>query len=345
MTDIFISIIKNIDYTIPILCIKAMAFIIGFFLVSIILANFYVALYHFLFNTKYGYRTKFISIFGLVFTKKDNKWIKIFYQPSPLCASFPTIDSNNIQEDYLKKEKELTYSERYTKLFLSIIILILTLKPIIAFFKGEALSLIELFFIGFSTGMVFHSISHIGISNYVYGKLYKGLLGYIHDKSEILRKDNSFENLELKPIEELPYKFPSEMEKIFYYLFYCTYLLSLNKREEMRKVSNDMSDILFNKNMNLAYYLAYYWLVFYYSEIKTNKEKADCFFKKIEPIINNDEDSNAKRVLAYYHYRINKDSEKAKKLIEEGLSRIDQYAFGADRTLEKDLMIKLKKEI
>ena len=95
----------------------------------------------------------------------------------------------------------------------------------------------------------------------------------------------------------------------------------------------------------LCYYLAFYWLVFYYSEIKTDKEKAEDFFKKIEPIIINDEDSNAKRVLAYYYYRINNDAEKAKSFIEEGLSTIDNFSFGSDRALEKDLLLKLKNEI
>lgn len=349
MRDILIKIIKNVDYTVPIFCIKAMAFITGFFLVATILVNLYTALYNFIFAKKYGYKIKFLTIFGLVFTKIDNKWKKILYKSSPLSVAIPIIDSNNIQKNYLEKEKQLAYSERFSKLFLSIIIFALTLQPIIGFLKGESISLINLFFIGFSTGMLFHSINHIGISLYLYEKLYKGIMSYIHSKTELLLNGESIENLDLKPIEELPYKSPSEMEKIYYYLFYSSYLLSLNKIEEINKISLEMTDIILKKNTNivnyLCNYLAYYWLIFYYSEIKTDKEKADCFFKKIEPIIINDEDPNAKRVLAYYFYRINKDAEKAKSLIEEGLSRIDTFSFGPDRAFEKKLLIKLKDEI
>ncbi len=127
--------------------------------------------------------------------------------------------------------------------------------------------------------MIFHSINHIGISIYVYEKLYKGILSYIHSKTELLLNGESLNNLDLKPIEELPYKSPSEMEKIYYYLFYSSYLLALNKIEEMNKISLEMTDILMKKNTNivnyLCYYLAFYWLVFYYSEIKTDKEKAE----------------------------------------------------------------------
>ena len=109
--------------------------------------------------------------------------------------------------------------------------------------------------------------------------------------------------------------------------------------EEIKRISLEMTDILRKNNTNivnyLCNYLAYYWLIFYYSEIETDKEKADDYFKKIEPIICNDEDSNAKRILAYYYYRLYNDSEKAKSLIEEGLSRIDKFSFGPDRALEK----------
>lgn len=349
MLDILSAILKSVDYTIPIFCIRAMAFIIGFFLVATILSNLFVPLYNLIFAKKYGYKIKFLIIFGMVFTKIGDKWKKILYNSSPLSAAIPMIDSNNIQKNYLEKEKQLAYSERFTKLFLSIIIFTLTLKPIIGFFKGESISIINLFFIGFSTGMIFHSINHIGISIYVYEKLYKGILSYIHSKTELLLNGESIENLDLKPIEELPYNSPSAMEKIYYYLFYSSYLLSLNKTEEMNKISLEMTDILMKNNTNivnyLCNYLGYYWLVFYYSEIKTDKEKAEDFFKKIEPIIINDEDSNAKRVLAYYYYRINNDAEKAKSLIEEGLSRIDNFSFGPDRALEKDLLLKLKNEI
>ena len=76
MSEILGTLLKNIDYSIPVLCIKAMAFIIGFFLVATLLANFLVLLYHLIFAPKYGYRIKFFSLFGLVFIKKDNRWKK-----------------------------------------------------------------------------------------------------------------------------------------------------------------------------------------------------------------------------------------------------------------------------
>ena len=345
MSDFLAIILKNTDYTVPVFCIKAMFFITGFFLVSTLFANFLVALFVFVFAPKYGFKIKFLSLFGLVFTKKDNKWIKILKGPSPVCFCLPIADVDNLQQDYLKKEKQLTFSQRFTNLFISIVIFVLTLKPIIAVFKGESISLIELFLIGFSTGMLFHSINHIGISIYIYGKMFKGLVGYVHSKSELLLKGEKFENLDLKPIEELPYKSPSEMEKLFYYLIYCSYLLSLNKFEEMKKVSHEMTDMLEKKSISIFYYASYYWLIFYYSEIEKDKEKADEFFKKIEPVICNDEDSNAKRVLAYYYYRVYNDAEKAKSYIEEGLSKIDKYSFGSDRAFEKELLLKLKNEI
>ena len=347
MSEVLETLLKDIDLTTPIFCIKAMAFITGFFLVATLFANFLVALYHFIFASKFGYRIKFISLFGLVFTKKDNKWIKIYKNPAPICFSLnlPEIANDKLRQDYLKKEKQLIFSQRFTNLFISIVIFVLTLGYIISFFKGESISLIGLFLIGFSTGMVFHSINHIGTSLYVYNKLFKGLIGYIQSKSDLLLEGEKIENLDLKPIAELPYNSPSEMEKLYYYLIYCSYLLFLNKFEELQKVSHEMTDILWKKSMNLFYFASYYWLIFYYSEIEKNKDKADDFFKIIEPVVCNDEESNAKRVLAYYYYRIYNDAEKAKSLIEEGLAGIDKYSFGEERVFEKELLLKLKNEI
>lgn len=345
MGDILTTILNNIDYSVPVFCLKAFLFITGFFFVSTILTNIFDVLYYFLFANKFGYRIKFISLLGLVFVKKGNKWVKILYNPSLLCICLPVIDCENIQQDYLKKEKQLNYSQRFVTLFISIIIFALTFKPIIAIFKGESISLTDIFLIGFSTGMIFHSLNHILISIYVYGRINKGLTGYTQSKSELMLKGDSIENLDLKPIEELPYKSPSEIEKLFYYLIYVSYLLSLNKQEELEKVSHEMTDMLWKKNMNLFYYYSYYWLIFYYSEIEKDKEKADDFFKKIDAFISNDEESNAKRVLAYYYYRLYNDGNKARTLIEEGLSTIDKYSCGSERALEKKLLLNLKNEI
>ena len=347
MSSFITAILKNIDYTIPIFCIKAMAFIIGFFFVATLFAGFLSTLYHFIFAQKFGYRIKFFSLFGLVFIKKDNRWKKIFNNLAPVCfaMNLPKFDEVNFQQDYLKKEKQLIFSQRFTNLFISIVIFVLTLGYIIAFFKGESISLIGLFLIGFSTGMVFHSVNHIGISFYIYNKLFKGLLGYIQSKRDSLLEGEKIEKLDLKPIEELPYNSPSEMEKLYYYLIYCSYLLSLNKFEELQKVSHEMTDMLWKKSLNLFYFASYYWLIFYYSEIEKDKEMADDFFRIIEPVVCNDEESNAKRVLAYYYYRVYNDSEKAKTLIEEGLSGIDKYSFGEERVFEKELLLKLKNEI
>ena len=106
-----------------------------------------------------------------------------------------------------------------------------------------------------------------------------------------------------------------------------------------------MTDMLEKKSISIFYYASYYWLIFYYSEIERNKEMADEFFKKIELVVCNDEDSNAKGVLAYYYYKLYNDDTKAKTLIEEGLSVIDKYSFGSERAFEKELLLKLKREI
>mgnify|MGYP006916241691 CR=1 FL=1 len=53
MLDILYATLKNVDYTVPIFCIKAMAFITGFFLVATIIANLFTPLYNLIFSKKY----------------------------------------------------------------------------------------------------------------------------------------------------------------------------------------------------------------------------------------------------------------------------------------------------
>ena len=70
------------------------------------------------------------------------------------------------------------------------------------------------FYIGFSFGMLFHSFRHLKTTNYIYNTLYKGFLVYVQSKCDLMKFNENFDNFDLKPIEELPYKSISNAEKI-----------------------------------------------------------------------------------------------------------------------------------
>lgn len=335
-----------LNFTVPIFLIKVMFFITGFLFFATLFSSFLSSFLQFILADKFDLKVRAYSLFGLTFTNNNNYWERSFKKFSPICeCSIGLNIDKNVSKDSLKLQKQFTYSERFISLIVSLLIIWLTRNLLITWYKGEPLTFVESLIVGFSTGMVFHSLIHIITSIYLFEVMFKGFLGYLQSKFDMIKYCNSFEELDLKPIEEIPYKPRLDWERLIYSMLYCYYLLSINKIEEMKKVSHEMTDILWEKEFLLNSAGAYYWLIFYYSEFEPSLEKADRFRDKAWTVLSKDNEANAKRVLAYYFYRLHNDEAKAKILIDEGLSAIDKYSMGVERALEKDLLLKLKKEI
>ncbi len=333
-------------FTLPLFLIKVMVFITGFLFFATILINVVAVVFQILYADKYGFKIRSFNLFGLIFSKNNNHWRKKFDKLTPFCHCNLTLDLEKpIPKDTLKIQKGLIYSERFSTLFICILINALAANQFISWYKGETLSLIEILFLGFSTGMLFHSILHIGSSIYLFEVMWKGFLGYLQNKYDMLKYCERYEYLELEPLENLPYKPKLDCEILLYNLLYVNYLYSINKIEEIKKISHEMTDIVWERDYLLPETGVYYWLIFYYSEIEPSKELAEKFREKIWATLSKDNDSNAKRVLAYYFYRLYKDKAKAKTLLDEGLSTIDKFSMGAERVFEKELLLKLKNEI
>ena len=346
MGNLLPSIINTTDISVPIFLIKVMFFITGFFLLAILFSSFLTSFIQFIFADKFDLKVKAFSLFGLTFTKNDNNWIRSFKKISPLCECAICLNIEKAgSKDSLKIQKQFAYLERFISLIIALLIIWATKDLFIAWYKGESLSFLEFLFIGFSIGMLFHSIIHILISIYLFEIMYKGFLGYIQSKFDMIKHCNSFEELDLKPIEELPHQPHTSWERLIYDMLYCYHLLTVNKIEEMKNVSHEMTDILWEKEFLLNNTGAYYWLIFYYSEFEPSLEKAERFRDKAWTVLSKDNEANAKRVLAYYFYRLHKDEKKAKILLDDGLSVIDKYSMGAEREFEKNLLLKLKNEI
>ena len=334
------------NFALPLILIKVTAFIIGFLFFATILINVLTALYNLIFAEKYGFKVRTFNLFGLIFSKNDNYWIKKFNKLTPFCHCNLTLDLDKpLPKDTLKTQRRLVYSERFTTFLICILINASMYNQFISLYKGETLSLTEIFLLGFSTGMLFHSFLHIGASVYLFEIMGKGFLGYLQNKYDMTKYCERFEYLDLDPIEKLPYKPKLDCEILLYNLLYVHYLYSINKIEEIKKISHEMTDIVWERDYLLPETGVYYWLIFYYSEIEPSKELAEKFREKIWASLSKDPDSNSKRVLAYYFYRLYNDEAKAKALIDDGLSAIDKFSMGAERTFEKELLLKLKNEI
>lgn len=71
-------------------------------------------------------------------------------------------------------------------------------------------------------------------------------------------------------------------------------------------------------------------IIFYYSYINRNAEKAVYYFGEAEDDLKHDMDSNGRRVMAYYEYYILGQREQAKKTAMDGLKVIDNFSISDD---------------
>ena len=330
---------------ITIFCLKAMAFVFGFFIISLLFANFLTGITQLITAKKFNFIVKWFSFFGLFFCKNGEKWSNNNGGFMPFCECVMNFNKESLKQDSIELQKRFYLFENYSTLTISLLFNIYTIYLFFSLVNGKSLSMFDIFYIGFSFGMLFHSFRHLKTTNYIYNILYKGFLGYVQSKCDLMKFNENFDNFDLKPIEELPYKSISNAEKIIYYLLYCNYLLSLNRIEEMKKVSQELSELVIKQMFLLNFCKAYYWLIFYYSEFEIDKEKADIFLKKAKPALSIDNDPSAKMVLAYYSYRMYEDKANAMSLIEEGLSVVDDNLILAEKNLQKKLLLNLKNEI
>lgn len=84
-----------------------------------------------------------------------------------------------------------------------------------------------------------------------------------------------------------------------------------------------------------------YNLLFYFSCMKPDIQRAIHIYCLIEDDLLNDKDSNGYRTLAYYTYFVLKDKDKTREYITEGLRLLDEFPLISQREVEEMLLKKL----
>lgn len=320
--------------------------VLGFFIISIMAVQMIEVILSIIFIPRFGFKIPSVSFFGLVFMKQEEKWKISLKRLSYLCQCNIIHDiSKPVSEDSEKKEKQASYLVKVSVLLISLFTAFMCSDCFLKLFHGGTASLLDIFIVSFVTGMVVHSITHFGICVYTYKTIMKRLGGYVNAIAKKMRQGYSFEELNLRPIEELPYKNVSQTEKLLYYNFYVYYLVATGQTGRLPKISHEMTYLLEYSEFIVQQTGLYYWLIYYYSRYEINSERADKFLKKVWPVLSEDSDANAKRVLAYYYYGIQRDREKAGKYLKEGLACVGHFSCGAERDLERKLLEELAGEL
>ena len=325
-----------------IISLKFMAAITGFFLIAIWVRELIQLVTALLLAPRFDFKVKKFIVFNQIFTKEDDKWVRTTGKRSALIQCLPTVDISKHHEpgEMEKKEKQMEFLRIFIQLVISALLLFVCLKPCQRVLNQSG-SFLDWFLAGLSTGLCWHSIVTLGIRIYVYGVMMKKLPGYVQTLINRLRAGERFSDMGLRPVEELPYKDPKPMEKMFYYLFYLPAMLESGQIGAMQKPIREMTAYFRDREYLVGETGNYYWLVFYYSRFELNPAAATHFLNKIRPNIEQDKDANGKRVLAYYAFGIEQDFPKARKYLDEAYAVIDKFSAGGERELERRLLADL----
>lgn len=321
-------------------------FVLFFFIISNMTVQMLQVILNIIVIPRFGLKIRSVSFFGWIFMRQGEKWNISFKRLSSLCQCDIINDIRKpVSEDAQKKEKQASYLVRTAMLLVSLAAALLASDCFGRLFRGGSVSLLDILVVSFAAGMVFHSAVHMLICIYTYQTIMKRLGGYVDAIAKKLRQGYSFEELDLKPVEELPYQDISNTEKLLYYNFYVYYLAAVGQTERLPKISHEMTYLLENAEFIVQQTGLYYWLIYYYSRYEINPKWADKFLKKVWPVLSKDSDANAKRVLAYYYYGIKGDAGKAGEYLKEGLACVGQFSCGAERELERRLLEELEREL
>ncbi|MCR4646087.1 MAG: hypothetical protein K5695_11900 [Oscillospiraceae bacterium] len=340
------------------LCIKFFLFITGLLPLSVHAKSLLRLLTDALIMPLFGYKVKSMSFFGLRFeSEKNGGWHKVPFKYEQTISHNCGIDLRKpIPEDAERKEK--------IALYVSTILTFLISCGIAFLFRGSFARLLEQFhsFIspdlivssvypsyldwlaaGFAVGLVFHSLFSVGTTVYIYAVMMKKLAGYTSSLIKRMRAGEKVYDMALRPASELPYKNPTQIEIMLYNNIYLFYLLLHDNIDAMRPVMTDMTAYFRNQEYHSAQTMNYMWLIFWYSRYDIDPSAAKAFYDRVGHVLENDKDANAKRVLGYYAFGVERDIYKAQRYVNDGLAVIESFSLpGEEREMERKLLNELQ---
>lgn len=134
--------------------------------------------------------------------------------------------------------------------------------------------------------------------------------------------------------------------KYYFSILIYMYLYALDNND--KDLINKYIKIIENSIDKVSQYtreIYYNELIYYYSSINKNKEKAIYYYNLNKNSIDYDMDINGCRVLASYEYYINNNKQKVLEYIAKAIVVADSFSLKGQLILEKDLLFKLQKEI
>ena len=223
-------------------------------------------------------RVKSVSFFGLAFNLQNGKWVASKHKKTALIQHDVRFDDRIPVEKYDdKKSKWLQLTTTVIKILAAAAICFACR----GFFAKDKKSPLDILVISFALGMVLQALTSLGIFLYTHLVLMKRLGGYVNTLLSRLRNGEELSSLNMQPVEMLPYENPTNTEKILYYQVYMAHLAASDNYEAMREPSHQAMNYIMNHDYFTQETLAYYWLIFYFSEVEPDEQSAKALLEKL----------------------------------------------------------------
>ncbi len=125
--------------------------------------------------------------------------------------------------------------------------------------------------------------------------------------------------------------------------YYCA--LEKGDMERVKGFAHKLENALPERNAPSFFSGIFGEMVFFYSQVERDSEKAEYYLKNSPALVENDIDLNGRRVYAYYLYGTLGEAEKALKTIEEGLAVAQDFAVPGNIPMETELLVSLRETI
>ncbi|MBR1816756.1 MAG: hypothetical protein IJ763_08650 [Lachnospiraceae bacterium] len=277
--------------------------------------------------------------FDMTETAGDKRWkIGKF---SPVCQTM-TIPKELGSYDE-KKDIKISIIDLLLRLSVAAIIIIIIGA---CFDWGHSDSKAFMFWCGFGMWYIISEIFTISITIYLIANRKNRLSTYTRHIGEEFSLGVPLDKLYLPRYEELGLK-ATDYERIVYESFRFMQKVWLGDFSALPEIINNFDRILIVKddisgervNYIKVYTNAIYNEIFYYSYISFNPQRAKLFYDIINIDLNNDMDTNGRRVLAYYHYFVLNDIDMTIKFINEAYNVLDKFSIAqGERDYEKMLL-------
>ena len=274
-----------------------------------------------------------VNILGLKFIKESGKgWHYVMYKPSIAINSYTRFNQEKIKG---KSEAELDFKER-TGLYISAAGSLL-ISVLVTFVLHITLNIPELTYTGICM-IAFAAVQSVITISALNRSRNPSVLNYCQGKIKLIRAGIPYPNLDIKPLNELPYGSKANYEKVLHFQLYFHYLESVNDTEKLQELMSEYDEFLSGLSAEHFNTGAIYATLYYYSRYDINIEKAKALYSKIGPVITKDPDANSFRIRGFYTLNILGNKDEALRLADTARSKVDIFSFGSEREHERMLI-------